>query len=281
MWYSAEVKGVKVGPLVIAIDSPPWTEVFQAVGTVGAFSVSLFLLAIEVLSRRRTRDDERRAQARLVSAWVNPPEISDEERKMKYTATGGEIEIVVRNAGDEPIYRVDVQSGAPVVVERELDKDLITIPAYLDHAIPGFSIRSSDGNRHSGIMEIHAYEYIILPHTEKCLIARTSHTLELWRLPRLLLLAEVQFMDAAGRTWRRDSDGALAPQVIRFSDEAGRVWRRSPNGKLREERRLRSRITALVSPFPWPWTRRERRIERYLEKMDRERKRKDLWSKME
>ena len=251
----------------------------------GAFAVSLFLLGIEGMSRRRVREDQRRAQARLVSAWVIPPEVSEEDREAKRTVQDGAVEIIVRNASDEPIYKVNVQTGVPVIVERELASDYYS-RLIREHAIPEFSIISSDGDLHSGIMEIHGDVYMIAPRTEERLLAATSYVgstyaLEIWRLPRLVLLAEVSFMDAAGRTWRRDGDGALAPEVIRFPDEHGRVWRRSPGGKLREERWLRNRVSSLVSPFPWPWTRDRRHAQRYLERRRREEAREERWTKME
>jgi hypothetical protein len=82
---------------------PDWGTVpdwLAAIGTLAAFVVALRLLAKELTARREQEEDRRRAQARLVNAWLT----------MKWRESDGEAEswFVVTNASDEPVYQVKV-----------------------------------------------------------------------------------------------------------------------------------------------------------------------------
>lgn len=68
--------------------------VIGAIGTVGAFGVGLYLLGAQVLDRRR-------AQARLVSAWLK--EIRKDEKPPLIFVIRAE------NGSTEPVYAVSVQ----------------------------------------------------------------------------------------------------------------------------------------------------------------------------
>ena len=82
---------------------PDWLAAF---GTVGAFVAGLRLLRKELDTRREAVEDRRRAQARLVSAWVSPARVrtglEPEEVDFGHTLTA-------RNGSDEPVHNVMVK----------------------------------------------------------------------------------------------------------------------------------------------------------------------------
>jgi hypothetical protein len=79
-------------------------EVFSAIGTVGAFGVAMYLLRKEQQREAIRSEDERRAQAARVSAWL----------ETRPTARGGrELLFHVHNASDMPIYEVSLPTMMP------------------------------------------------------------------------------------------------------------------------------------------------------------------------
>ena len=84
-------------------DVPTWAA---AVGTIGAFTVSLALLARQIADRRRETVERRTSQARLVSAWISELRLPE----------GGSpaIVLLLRNPSEQPIY--EVQLRVPVGV---------------------------------------------------------------------------------------------------------------------------------------------------------------------
>jgi hypothetical protein len=95
------------GGIMIAAEAPKWTDVFQALGTIGAFAIALILLFVQMRDRRRAHEDQLRDQARLVSAWVTG-------------WTGDVVEWEVRNGSEEPVYQCRlcaVAAGTAAVVE--------------------------------------------------------------------------------------------------------------------------------------------------------------------
>jgi hypothetical protein len=79
-------------------------DVFSAIGTVGAFGVAMYLLRKEQQRETDRREDERRAQAARVSAWL----------ETRPTPNGGrELLFHVHNAGDMPIYEVSLPTMTP------------------------------------------------------------------------------------------------------------------------------------------------------------------------
>ncbi len=79
-------------------------DVFSAIGTVGAFGVALYLLRKEQQREAIRDDDDRRAQAARVSAWL----------ETRPTLHGGrELLFHVHNASDMPIYEVSLPTMTP------------------------------------------------------------------------------------------------------------------------------------------------------------------------
>jgi hypothetical protein len=74
-------------------------DAFAAVGTVGAFVLGFVLLRKEQRREAERTEDERRAQAARISAWVEVYRKSDGSR---------EIAFHIHNASDMPIYEVEL-----------------------------------------------------------------------------------------------------------------------------------------------------------------------------
>ncbi|WP_117209489.1 hypothetical protein [Allorhizocola rhizosphaerae] len=74
-------------------------DIFSAVGTVGAFVIGFVLLRGEHRREADRAEDERRAQAARISAWVEAYRKPD---------GGREIAFHIHNASDMPIYEVEV-----------------------------------------------------------------------------------------------------------------------------------------------------------------------------
>ncbi len=79
-------------------------NVFQSVGTVGAFATGFVLLRREHRREADRAEDERRAQAARVSAWVELHRDNDGTRTLS---------LHVHNASDMPIYEVELPLPAP------------------------------------------------------------------------------------------------------------------------------------------------------------------------
>ena len=80
------------------------SNVFQSVGTVGAFITGFVLLRREHRRDADRAEDERRAQAARVSAWVELYRRADGTRELAFH---------VHNASDTPIYEVELPLPAP------------------------------------------------------------------------------------------------------------------------------------------------------------------------
>jgi hypothetical protein len=74
-------------------------NVFASVGTVGAFVIGFVLLRSEHRREADRTEDERRAQASKVSAWVELFRTPDGSRELMFH---------VHNSSDMPIYEVDL-----------------------------------------------------------------------------------------------------------------------------------------------------------------------------
>jgi hypothetical protein len=79
-------------------------EAFAAVGTVGAFLLGFLLLRREHKREAERAEDERRAQASRISAWVEAYRRTDGTR---------EIALHIHNASDMPIYEVELPQPTP------------------------------------------------------------------------------------------------------------------------------------------------------------------------
>ncbi|GAB1690798.1 hypothetical protein [Krasilnikovia sp. M28-CT-15] len=76
-----------------------FADVFSAVGTVGAFLVGFLLLRREHRREADRAEDERRAQAARISAWVE---------LIRKVDGGRELAFHIHNASDMPIYEVEL-----------------------------------------------------------------------------------------------------------------------------------------------------------------------------
>lgn len=76
-----------------------FADAFSAVGTVGAFCVGFLLLRREHRREAGRADDERRAQAERISAWVEITRKVDGSRELAFH---------IHNASAMPIYEVEL-----------------------------------------------------------------------------------------------------------------------------------------------------------------------------
>lgn len=176
-------------------------EWVAAIGTIGAFTVTIGLLWKELREAARRRDDDRRAQARQVSVWPGAVAYNrwdDAPRRFEYFVSLG-----VRNGSDEPAYDVWIFVNTPTVewvpeFRRSLELGLLP---------PGYRSES-----HRVIMGNADYRQSEPPH-----IRTTEVRLELF------------FRDAAGRLWRRFPNGRLAQAKAAALEQAQRAHQaRSP-----------------------------------------------------
>ena len=79
-------------------------DIFSAIGTVGAFGVVMYLLRKEQQREAARSEDERRAQAARVSAWLETSPTSHGGRELLFH---------VHNASDMPIYEVELPLPSP------------------------------------------------------------------------------------------------------------------------------------------------------------------------
>ena len=79
-------------------------NVFQSVGTVGAFVTGFVLLRRELRREDERSEDNRQAQVTRVSAWVEASKRPDGTRELAFH---------VHNASDMPIYEVELPLPAP------------------------------------------------------------------------------------------------------------------------------------------------------------------------
>jgi hypothetical protein len=82
---------------------------FSAIGTVGAFILGFVLLRKEQRREADRTEDERRAQAGRISAWVEVYRKPDGMRELAFH---------IHNASDMPIYEVELPLPAPDGEER-------------------------------------------------------------------------------------------------------------------------------------------------------------------
>lgn len=87
-------------------------NLFSAVGTIGAFIVGFALLRREHRREADRTEDERRAQAARISAWVEMYHKSDGTRELAFH---------IHNASDMPIYEVELPLPAPPDEERVVE----------------------------------------------------------------------------------------------------------------------------------------------------------------
>lgn len=94
-------------------------EVFSAVGTVGAFLVGFLLLRREHQREAERAEDERRAQASRISAWVEARRRPDGTR---------EIALHIHNASEMPIYEVELPLQAPAGEQEATEEFVGLVP---------------------------------------------------------------------------------------------------------------------------------------------------------
>lgn len=91
-------------------------EAFSAVGTVGAFLVGFALLRREHRREADRAEDERRAQASRISAWVEATSRPGAPRR---------VEFHIHNASEMPIYEVELPLALPGRQEPEQADEFI------------------------------------------------------------------------------------------------------------------------------------------------------------
>jgi hypothetical protein len=155
--------------------NPQWTDILQAIGTVGAFAVALFLLGVELASRR-AREDQRRDQARHISAWV------DEWPRLSASASASEPE-----RGPNPLaVRLKVHNGSEEPIHGCLVKVCVPLPDDQDKEVEFGPV------------------HIIPPHRPY------TYSLDLPSRPEYRpYVSDLFFTDSAGRMWHRGSYGEL------------------------------------------------------------------------
>lgn len=135
-------------------------DVFSAVGTVGAFTTGFLLLRREFRREADRAEDERRAQAARISAWVEVYVRADGARELAFH---------IHNASDMPIYEVELPlPGRP---EGEGVEFVGLVP-------PGQTIRRP----------------------------APPEWLRSYGEPEPI---QIEFLDSAGRRWKRDEQGSL------------------------------------------------------------------------
>lgn len=83
-------------------------ETFSAVGTVGAFLVGFILLRREHRREAGRAEDERRAQASRISAWIEAHRQADGTRQVAFH---------IHNSSQMPIYEVELPLPIPSQTE--------------------------------------------------------------------------------------------------------------------------------------------------------------------
>lgn len=91
-------------------------EAFSAVGTVGAFLVGFALLRREHRREADRAEDERRAQASRISAWVEAVQGTSGARRVFFH---------IHNASEMPIYEVELPLALPGRQEPEQADEFI------------------------------------------------------------------------------------------------------------------------------------------------------------
>jgi hypothetical protein len=158
-----------------ALAGVQWGDVASWVGSIATSVALLLTYALLLVTRRDQRAlaiDQRRSQARKVSAWCEGTEPTGSDGVLRAS-------VRLQNASDEPIYGPRVAVGA-------------------DWLSPGRSYAELDLN------------YVLAPqygavHTTD--VRRTSATRD---AEELTLPVEIVFSDAGGRFWHRDRYGGLS-----------------------------------------------------------------------
>jgi len=104
-----------------------WGDIATWVGSIGttlAFLATFVLLVITRQEQKSAREEDRRAQAREVSAWC-----------VHVRPASGEVTVTVQNSSDEPVYGIQVAVGAKwssqmVEFAKVDDLSYVTPPKY-------------------------------------------------------------------------------------------------------------------------------------------------------
>jgi hypothetical protein len=126
------------------IDWPAW---LTAVGTVGAFGVSLYLLGVQILTRRDEARERHMAQARYVAAWMaDIVRVAEKDGHFS-------VSVLARNSSDQPVYGVSIKLEVgvrgsfvrtPYVLGPHETREFLTeVPAY-PRGFPSVSIVFTD-----------------------------------------------------------------------------------------------------------------------------------------
>jgi hypothetical protein len=152
---------------------PDW---LAAAGTVGAFWVTYLLLRKEQKARREFEDENRQAQARLVSAWITFPRQAGPHSAVHVA------DLVVKNMSEEPVYDL----RATLIPHSKLPED------------------DPEGAMGPDVIRFH---FGIMPPEER----GTTRIKDVPSEPLAVILA---FTDAHGREWRRFHNGDLTGPTL-------------------------------------------------------------------
>ncbi len=123
--------------MALASGGAQWGDIATWVGGVGtalAFLATFVLLVITRQEQKAAREDDRRAQARQVSAWCTGVQPATEDGRHTVTVT-------VQNSSDEPIYGLRVAVGAKwsgqnITIAEVQGLSYVTPPKYRkDHTV--------------------------------------------------------------------------------------------------------------------------------------------------
>jgi hypothetical protein len=156
---------------------PDWGTVpdwLAAIGTVAAFGVTYRLLRKELAAHRLYEEDRRRAQGRLVNAWLELRWRSNSEAEPWFT---------VKNASDEPVYQVKIT----------------IVPAGSRFAADPEAARGQTDMIVGG-----EYRQLLPQESRQQSIDDVEWTFATWAL-----VLGLSFTDSRGLRWERSPDGSL------------------------------------------------------------------------
>jgi hypothetical protein len=183
---------------------PDWLEAF---GTLAAFAVALRLLAKELAARREVEEDRRRAQARLMSAWITT-----------WLPAGADMKShAIRVAPGRPPRSPEEQPKAFVIVRNGSDEPVSDVRATMTtiavHLLPqAADPEAASGSQWSPMTGGHILgEQIYVSWSMLAPLETKGAPLLIARFPRPTwdVVIALSFTDSQGRRWKRLPDGTL------------------------------------------------------------------------
>jgi hypothetical protein len=165
-------------------DLPTWLE---AIGTIGAFGTGGVVLLRELNRDREREIASERQQAGAVAAWATHVESTGIPVPRVHTV------LVLSNGSQEPVYHVEIEykSGTDIQTDR------------IDFLPPGRQERELPVSLQETWVKS---EERWIKRESPSETTKNPHTAE-WKFGVI-----INFIDAGGRSWRRESDGSLHRQ---------------------------------------------------------------------